>query len=244
MRGSCVVRDWPFLYSSTIRSGGTCHHRLEYQATGSGGGNRRTCILGDRQRGNTYSQPFEDCRDSCQIPRAGKRTWYTNFESLECVNATDTVNLYCTCLTKAFSLDLMNQHSEAHAAQLVHTPISSCSTCSPPTYEWCTSWGTCLKSGLPPSYNIETPPPPPPLQLPVHSVSCNGTSTCANRVFVQVGFSYHHATATITCLYNHHCRKYTTSTMHHIPPPLATTTTQCKLHEFKWSMCANGWKEN
>ena len=30
---------------------------------------------------------------------------------------------------------------------------------------------------------------------------------------------------------------------HHTPPPHATTTTHCKLHECKWSICTSGWKE-
>ena len=29
-----------------------------------------------------------------------------------------------------------------------------------------------------------------------------------------------------------------------LPLPPATTNTQCKLHECKWSICASWWKEN
>ena len=100
----------------------------------------------------------------------------------------------------------MNQHSEAHAAKLRHILISACSTCNPPMYEWCTSWGTCLKA-FPATFNIETPPPP----IPPYSASCNRTTTGANRVFVQVGFDYHHSTATTTY---HYCHKYATTTYH------------------------------
>ena len=94
-----------------------------------------------------------------------------------------------------------------------------------------------LKSGFPASYNIEAPPPPP-LSLPQHSASCNRTTTCANRVFVQVGFGYHRATATITYIQPPLPQIY-----NYIAPPPATTTTGYKLDECKWSMCASGWKE-
>ena len=55
---------------------------------------------------------------------------------------------------------------------------------------------------------------------------------------MQVGFDYHHATATITYIQPPLPQIY-----NYIAPPPATTTTQCKLDECKWSMCASGWKE-
>ena len=49
--------------------------------------------------------------------------------------------------------------------------------------------------------------------------------------------------------YNHHQPPYiytiTATTYHYLQPPptINHTTTQCKLHECKWSSCANGWEE-
>ena len=46
--------------------------------------------------------------------------------------------------------------------------------------------------------------------------------------------------------YNQHHHMYHLQLYHHhecVPPPHTTTTTQCKLHEWKCSICASGWKE-
>ena len=119
----------------------------------------------------------------------------------------------------------MNQHSEtpatgAHSDYLVldqHATHQHMSDALARELAW---------RVFPTSYSIETPPPP--LQPP-HIASCNKTTTCVNRVFVQVGFDYHNSTATITYSYNHHCHKCTTSTTtyhYHLQPlPHSTSCT-------------------
>ena len=98
--------------------------------------------------------------------------------------------------------------------------------------------------------NMHIPPPPPPPSTTIAEVT---------QVAMQLSYKYippppHTSTTTTT---DHH---HTVQVAHHYrrspcsanwPPPQSSTmqcklptTTQCKLLECMWSMCASGWKEN